>query len=154
MTRARSLHEMRPWFVMLALGTIPLLASHCLQFEPPRTVTVRGFGWALPESCWWQQALGRSCPGCGLTRSFILAGQANFAAAWRMHPGGTLLFATLQVVGLFGAVGIVASASSSSRSCRDRLFTALCSKQKLIAIGLLTLFFVLSILHWLGATPA
>jgi hypothetical protein len=34
---------------------------------------------------------GASCPGCGLTRSFILLAQGDFAASFRMHHLGWLL---------------------------------------------------------------
>jgi hypothetical protein len=33
-----------------------------------------------------------SCPGCGLTRSFIHLADLQWAAAWQMHRLGWLLF--------------------------------------------------------------
>jgi len=42
--------------------------------------------------CWSQRLLGRACPGCGLTRSFLLLGQGSIRAASVMNPLGPILF--------------------------------------------------------------
>lgn len=36
--------------------------------------------------CYFRQMLGIPCPGCGLTRSFLLILQGSFAEAWQLHP--------------------------------------------------------------------
>ena len=36
--------------------------------------------------CVTQRLLGIPCPGCGMTRSFLLVLQGKFAEAWEMHP--------------------------------------------------------------------
>lgn len=49
------------------------------------------------DVCWSQQLLGRACPGCGLTRSFvaIAAGQLSHAMAY--NPMGLPLFLAFAV---------------------------------------------------------
>lgn len=36
--------------------------------------------------CVVREMLGFPCPGCGLTRSFLLILQGRFVEAWQMHP--------------------------------------------------------------------
>jgi hypothetical protein len=50
-----------------------------------------GLGVALPELCTFRRFFAADCPGCGLTRSFVLAVRFRIADAWAMHPVGTLL---------------------------------------------------------------
>ncbi len=47
---------------------------------------------SLPEVCMSRKTLGISCPGCGLTRSFVSTAHGNFAPAFRWNPMGPLLF--------------------------------------------------------------
>jgi len=35
---------------------------------------------------------GISCPGCGLTRSFIAISHGNFSRAWKTNPASFLLY--------------------------------------------------------------
>lgn len=46
----------------------------------------------LPETCMSRKVLGISCPGCGLTRSFVAMARADLATAFRWNPMGPLLF--------------------------------------------------------------
>ena len=46
----------------------------------------------LPEMCMSRRVLGVSCPGCGLTRSFVAAAHGDLAAAVRWNPMGPVLF--------------------------------------------------------------
>lgn len=52
------------------------------------------FGWRLPESCLVKATTGGSCPGCGLTRSFVSGARLD-PAAFRFHPLGPLLLLAL-----------------------------------------------------------
>lgn len=45
--------------------------------------------------CWSQIFLGRECPGCGLTRSFLMIGRGAVRDANVMNPLGPILFAWL-----------------------------------------------------------
>lgn len=49
----------------------------------------------LPEMCMMKMNLGVSCPGCGLTRSFIALAAGDVESAWRYNPVGLLLFGVL-----------------------------------------------------------
>ncbi len=59
------------------------------------SVTVRGIGLRLPSVCPSRQLLGVSCPGCGLTRSFVALTHGQFAQAWAFNPAGFFWFAAL-----------------------------------------------------------
>ena len=63
------------------------------------TVTVLVLGALLLGRglCPLREVTGLPCPGCGLTRSFLLIAQGRFGEAWRMHPFsyGWLLLAVL-----------------------------------------------------------
>lgn len=80
------------WLVGLALI---VLAAALLQYEPPAIVRLPWLQTALPETCGMQRNFGIDCPGCGLTRSFILAAHGRWQEALIMHPAGTLAFAFL-----------------------------------------------------------
>lgn len=46
----------------------------------------------LPETCMSKRLLGISCPGCGLTRSFVFAARGNWQRSWNYNPMGPILF--------------------------------------------------------------
>lgn len=48
--------------------------------------------------CWSQMLLGRECPGCGLTRSFIATALGDLNRAFELNPIGPLLLAILMVI--------------------------------------------------------
>ncbi len=83
------------WLVGL---TAVVTAAGLLQFEPPRTVRLPWLDTPLPESCTAQRLLGADCPGCGLTRSFVLTAHGRFREAMQMHPAGTLAFIVLAMM--------------------------------------------------------
>jgi len=45
----------------------------------------------LPETCMARAWSGRDCPGCGLTRSFVLLAHGHFRASFHMHRVGWLM---------------------------------------------------------------
>lgn len=74
--------------LIVALGV--LLVAAALQVTPARDgVTL--FGWRLPEVCTAKRVLGVGCPGCGLTRSFVVGVRGDLAGATRLHPLGAVL---------------------------------------------------------------
>jgi len=46
----------------------------------------------LPPICMSRGLLGITCPGCGLTRSFVAAAHGEFLSAIQMNPMGPVLF--------------------------------------------------------------
>lgn len=84
-----------PWlWWLLGTGSVVLLAF-ILRFEPPDLIVLPWLDTPLPQTCWTRRWLGFGCPGCGLTRSFVLSAHGEFAAAFKMHPVGTVMFALL-----------------------------------------------------------
>jgi hypothetical protein len=75
----------------LALSCVVLALAALLEVTPDRQ-GVALFGVRLPESCATRRLFGHPCPGCGLTRSFVL-GVRGDAEAFRLHPLGPLLLA-------------------------------------------------------------
>ena len=90
------------WFVrqarwlqwLICCGTLVGIAAS-LQVDLPDGVVIPVIDWRLPETCWSRREMNLPCPGCGLTRCFIMAAHGNFVGAARMHPGGVLLFSFL-----------------------------------------------------------
>ncbi len=56
-----------------------------------QALMISGLELSLPQLCSFRALLGVDCPGCGLTRCFVLAARLRLADAWAMHPIGTLL---------------------------------------------------------------
>lgn len=48
--------------------------------------------------CWSVILLGRECPGCGLSRSFIATALGDLPRARQLNPMGPFLFAVLIVI--------------------------------------------------------
>ena len=62
-------------------------------------------GWESPVPlCLFKGLTGLDCPGCGMTRAFLLIGHGRFAAAAAVHPASIPAF--LIVAGM-AATGIV-----------------------------------------------
>lgn len=79
--------------VSLAVVTLAIL----FQVTPDGSgITL--FGQRLPESCLIKSTSGKSCPGCGLTRSFVTGVRLD-PGAFRFHPIGPflLLFVVAQI---------------------------------------------------------
>ncbi len=82
------------WILGLALSA--LLGSFLLQPIGEAGLCVTDPVWGaripLPEMCWSRAVLGISCPGCGLTRSFVAMARGEIGSAWSLNPCGPLLF--------------------------------------------------------------
>lgn len=76
----------------LALAIAVIAAALLLRVTPDQQ-GVTAFGWQLPELC-LVKSYGGTCPGCGMTRSFVL-GMRGDLAAFRLHPAGPLLLLLL-----------------------------------------------------------
>lgn len=75
-------------FMLALCGTVVLLAV----IMTPSTGFLHLGPLRIPELCSWRRLFGVSCPGCGLTRSFVFMGHGAFAAAWEMNKLGPPLF--------------------------------------------------------------
>lgn len=94
--------DARPWQVerdaendrdILILAVLVLVLASLFQVTPARDgVTV--FGAQLPEVCGMKRLEWGECPGCGLTRSFVLGVRLD-PEAFRLHPAGPLLLLVL-----------------------------------------------------------
>ena len=85
MTRWRRLLLMTPAFVLLLSAVLPV------SFTTPVPL------------CAVKALTGADCPGCGMTRAFLLVGHGRFAEASAQHPLAVPAFLTvagLAVVGL------------------------------------------------------
>ena len=74
--------------IMLVLALAPFLGS--LDSGKGDSVTV--FGVEVPSLCLTRQVTGKRCPGCGLTRSFVLIAGGRFREALRCHRIGLALY--------------------------------------------------------------
>lgn len=86
--------ERRADAIVVAISGSILLGSVILFLAP-------GHGRELlPEGslCWSRILLGRDCPGCGMTRSFIAMGGGQLGHALAYNPLGPVLFATLALL--------------------------------------------------------
>lgn len=87
----------RDWQI-LAVATFVVVMAFALDVLPGGTrVAFRGLHqWPLPETCPARALSGRDCPGCGLTRSFVLLAHGRFRESVHMHHVGWLMaFAVL-----------------------------------------------------------
>lgn len=114
MRKVTYLDRIREWVNGPGRASQLWLGKHCVVaawlglllafFSPPR-----GAGISL---CWFQDATGLPCPGCGLTRSLSCALRGMFLESWYYHPMGLFIFALF----VFTAVQ-----SLFPGSCRARL---------------------------------
>ena len=90
-------HQSRPdslyHVVLLAACSSVLLLAFVLSIRGQSQVLLPLVNVPLPELCMSRRMFGLSCPGCGLTRSFISLARGDVAAAWAYNPAGLLLFA-------------------------------------------------------------
>src|SRR5581483_2633083 len=75
---------------VLAVGVI--LCSFLLEAHSDQRVAFRLLpDYPLPETCMAHALFGTTCPGCGLTRSFIYLAQGDWQTSLQMHRLGWLL---------------------------------------------------------------
>ena len=82
------------WILALALTAIA--GAFVLDLSPDGLIylTLHNLGWKLqlPEMCMSRRIFGISCPGCGLTRSFVAMAHGEFHLAIQANPMGPVLF--------------------------------------------------------------
>ena len=83
---------------MLLLAGLVLAASPFLNVGEDDRVALRWFpGLPLPPMCMSQEWFGVSCPGCGLTRSFVHLAHGDLEASLHSHRLGWLLMAAAAI---------------------------------------------------------
>jgi len=91
----------RAWHLqMLVICALALAAAPLLEVQGHDKVRLRGWAAAeLPPLCGSQLFLGISCPGCGLTRSWVALAHGDIARSLMYHRLGWLLLflAMLQI---------------------------------------------------------
>jgi hypothetical protein len=82
------------WILALALTAIA--GAFVLDLSPEGVIclTLHHLGWKvqLPDTCMSRRIFGISCPGCGLTRSFVAMAHGEFYLATSANPMGPVLF--------------------------------------------------------------
>lgn len=82
------------WILALAVGAIA--GSFILQPSEHGGLSMVlpfvGERISLPEVCLSRRIFGVSCPGCGLTRSFVATAHGDVWSALRWNPMGPVLF--------------------------------------------------------------
>jgi hypothetical protein len=77
---------------MLAVAVI--FAAALLEVLPDERVALLGLSaYPLPHLCMSRAMFDVSCPGCGLTRSFVYLAHGDWRAAWTIHHLGWLMAA-------------------------------------------------------------
>lgn len=93
---------------MLVVSAIIVAASLILQVHGSESVLVRGWGLQLPPLCMSWALFEIRCPGCGLTRSFVLLAGGQWEESLAMHRVGWVLALSVllqfpyRLAGLFG----------------------------------------------------
>lgn len=79
------------WLV-LVLSVLAMILSFVLHLRPDGALAVPGLDRAIPGVCMSQRMLGVSCPGCGLTRSFVTLAHGRVDLAFAFHRMGPIVF--------------------------------------------------------------
>ena len=82
--------------LLLCMALAILVAAFCCRIEPGGIVFFRlpviGVDIPLVDGCLSRRMLGVSCPGCGLTRSFVAVAHGQFRLAVEYNAVGPALF--------------------------------------------------------------
>ncbi len=79
---------------------------------------LRVAGLTTPEICLMKRSTGIPCPGCGLTRSWVLAAQGHPEASFHQHHLGLVLMAWVALEGSLRGVWL---AFGRARALIDRV---------------------------------
>lgn len=78
--------------IFLAMSVTIVLLSFVMKFDGGDMVSLPGFQSPMPETCSSKAYFGLSCPGCGLTRSFISISRGQFGKAWQLNPASFFVY--------------------------------------------------------------
>jgi hypothetical protein len=77
---------------MLVISSIVVALSFVLQVHDSQQVAMSGLPrLPMPQLCMSKAWFGWECPGCGLTRSFILLAHGDWRGSFQMHRLGWLM---------------------------------------------------------------
>ncbi len=76
---------------LVAFAAVFLLSA-TMGFDPERDARPRFLGLNLPGFCLTNAIFGADCPGCGMTRSFILLGHGDIAESLQYHRLGVVVY--------------------------------------------------------------
>jgi hypothetical protein len=83
---------------MLVVTCAVVVLAFVLNVRTDGRVTPAGLtDWPLPPACMSQELFGKKCPGCGLTRSFVLLAHGDWHGAWGYHRLGWLMAAAVLI---------------------------------------------------------
>lgn len=77
---------------ILAVSSIVVFLAISMRVPGEERVFLPGMSTPVPGMCASREFFGVSCPGCGMTRSFICIGHGQFERAWAFNPAGFLSF--------------------------------------------------------------
>lgn len=77
----------------IAIFALLLVGPAFAAFKPETSNRVSVLSISLPPTCMTQLVFGVECPGCGLTRAFVLITHGRFADSLRYHRLGIALYA-------------------------------------------------------------
>ena len=85
-------HRRQRHIEMLCVASAVVVLSFLLQVQPDERVAFVGLdNYPLPHTCVSRSLFGWSCPGCGLTRSFIHFAHGEWRASFQSHRVGWVL---------------------------------------------------------------
>ena len=88
------------WTYLLILLAF-LILPFAVRFEPKVSASPTLFGFNLPSMCLSREIFGVNCPGCGLTRSFVLLAHGHIGESLRYHRLGIVLYGVFGCQALF-----------------------------------------------------
>lgn len=74
-------------------------------------------GWEAPlPLCAVKALTGLDCPGCGMTRAFVLIGHGRFAEAFALHPASPIAFLVTAGLAVGGIARLLSGAGAPGRA--------------------------------------
>lgn len=83
----------RAWFGDALWLALCVAITALALWMRPSVEAVSLFGFDVPVLCTFRRFTGMSCPGCGLTRSFVFLAHGQLSLAFQMNPLGPIAFA-------------------------------------------------------------
>jgi len=81
---------------ILGFCLVAISGAYILDLSPEGAVIVSsdrfGFRFQLPETCMSRRIFGVSCPGCGLTRSFVAVAHGDIRMGIKANTMGPMLY--------------------------------------------------------------
>lgn len=101
--------------ILVVLLVLPVLTTFDTSAAQP---VPRFCGIRLPGRCLSHDVFGVDCPGCGMTRSFILVAHGRFRESLQYHRLGILLYVTFAFLAAYHAVALMRGPRGAPRAMR------------------------------------